>query len=481
MRLLILLALLPMVATAAEPGLDESRARAALQAFTDAVGTDPGADYSEVIPRLFSPAMRERDAGRLPQMLSMLANDGFGELMAVNSARFDEDRGMWVFGVVNADGVDATVYLAITEGGRVDSFGIRMGEPVDVPRVAEAALAETIRNWMAENAADFSGSVIVANGSEPVYTLAKGIADEASGRKMTLDTPMNLGSVNKMFTGVAIAQLVEAGKLDWSDTVGRFLPDYPNEIVRNDVTIAQLLNHTAGVPSYWNDAYMNNRKSIDSQQEFLDTINREPLEFEPGTQWSYSNGGPVILGRIIEKISGMSYYDCIRRNIYQPLGMKHSDHYRRDASNRRFATGYVRNDDAWQPNDDWLGVIGSAAGGGYASATDLLRFSLALQEGRLLDAQTLERMWRETEIDGEPTGYGYLVGTERFHGQRRIGHSGGAPGVSAMFHFFPRAGNEAGYTVIVLSNRDHGAVKIARYLDELVAKAIGERETAGTS
>ena len=143
-----------------------------------------------------------------------------------------------------------------------------------------ALIADRVR---AEAAAGrFSGAVLVARGDELIFADAVGLADRSSGRANTLDTPINLGSINKMFTGIAIAQLQAAGKLDWQDTVGQHLPEFPNAKVRDNVTIHQLLTHTSGVGSYWNQAHAARKHELDSQQDFLETFVNQPLLFEPG-------------------------------------------------------------------------------------------------------------------------------------------------------------------------------------------------------
>lgn len=452
-------------------------AKAALRALLHAAGGDPDADFSARVPSLFSPRLVARAGDqRLAEILSRLANDGWGGRTELLGARLDD--GAWKIGARSREGLEATFALELAADGRIDAFGVEAGLPVEVPRVPPSGFAAAIDKYLDAHATELSGTVVVAHDGVPLVQRAFGLADRATGRRMTLDTPINLGSMNKMFTGVAIGQLVAAGKLHWSDTVGRFLPDYPNATVRDRVTIAQLANHTAGIPSYWNEAYEARKDRLRTQQDFLDTIQDAPLAFEPGTRWEYSNGGPVILGRIIEAVTGQDYYAYVRSHVYAPLGMAHSGSWARDAApgarpSPSYAIGYWAGDPpaadgGLVPNSDWLGRIGSAAGGGYASAPDLLRFAEGLRTGRVLDRRILEDMWIDREVDGRATGYGYLFGVGEDDGHRWVGHTGGAPGVNAFFRLYP----EAGYTVVVLSNVDHGAIAAGQWISQLIQQNL---------
>jgi len=131
----------------------------------------------------------------------------------------------------------------------------------------------------------------------------------------------------EMFTGLAIAQLVAQDKVAYDDMVGKYLPDYPDEQVRDEVTVHQLLTHTSGFGSYWTDAYTQAKNYLRRVSDFAQLCSAGPLALEPGSNFEYSNCGPVVLGLIIEAVSGQNYYDYIRAHVYAPAGMQHSDHY----------------------------------------------------------------------------------------------------------------------------------------------------------
>jgi CubicO group peptidase (beta-lactamase class C family) len=332
-------------------------------------------------------------------------------------------------------------------------------------------IAGELQRYVDELAAkgEFTGSIILAKDGKPLFAKVYGEADKQTGRENTLDTPINLGSMNKMFTGLAITQLVAQGKLAYSDTVGQYLPDYRNQRVRDEVTVHQLLTHTSGLGSYWNEAYSKNKESLSSVSDFAEFFVDNPLQFDPGTDEQYSNAGPVVLGLIIEAISGLDYYQYIRENVYRPAGMAHSDHFDKFENVSGKATGYFvpRNGNELISNQQDLGRIGSPAGGGYASANDLLRFATALYDDRLIDAEHREQMTSKKIPGANGGGYAYLFHDGRINEKRFVGHNGGAPGINAEFSVFP----DSGYAIIVLANLGHAASPVASQIRQWVAYA----------
>lgn len=432
-------------------------------------------DRAALLKAHFSAGIVQRNGeARLHETFTMLA-DMLGPAMASLSPSTvlgNDLEGELHYDLKDGRRVALLLKLLPAEGRApwIDRFGVKPLAPI-VAAVKPAQLPATIAAHIrAEHAAQrFSGAVLVARGDAIIHAQAVGLADRRTGRANTLDTPINLGSINKMFTAIAIAQLQAAGKLDWHDSVGKHLPDFPNAAIRDQVTIHQLLTHTSGVGSYWNDAYEADKHRIDSQQQFLQTFVDQPLLFRPGERMEYSNGGPVILGLVIEALSGRSYRDYVRQHIYRPAGMKHSDHFRRDDRTAGFALGYMRSEeDRWQDNERDLGLRGSAAGGGYASARDLHRFSRALSQQRLLSRQQLEVLWTPYTQPG-PIGYGYLFSVGNTAGKRWVGHNGGAPGISAEFMHHP----DDGLVIIVLANQDHAAMPMREWLHALLEASLG--------
>lgn len=447
--------------------------------FWHTVSAAPG-QRQGLLERHFSAAIRERNGdAHLLESLAMLSEALASDLPVLPGPEViqGEQGPTGELHYTLPTGRRLSLTLAVSDGDspRIDRFALRPLPP-QVAKIAPEQLPAVIGERVeAEfDAGRFSGAVVVARGDEVIYAGAVGLADRASGRANTLDTPINLGSINKMFTAIAIAQLQAAGKLDWQDTVGRHLPDFPNAKIRDHVTIHQLLTHTSGVGSYWNQAHAARRHELDTQQEFLQTFVSEPLLFEPGEKLEYSNGGPVILGLIIEALSGTDYYEYIREHIYRPAGMKHSDHFRRDDVASGIALGYLRTEAGdWQDNGSDLSLRGSAAGGGYASARDLLAYSRALANERLLTRAQLETLWKPYNQTG-PMGYGYLFTVGGTPERRWIGHNGGAPGISAEFMHYP----DDGLAIIVLANQDHASEGMREWLHAQVEAALFETPDA---
>jgi len=227
----------------------------------------------------------------------------------------------------------------------------------------------------------FSGVVLIAKDGKPVLERAAGFANRSLEVRNRIDTKFNLGSINKTFTKLAIAQLLEAGKLSLDDTLGKFLPDFPNPEAAAKVTVAQLIAMRSGIGDFFGPEFNATPKDrIRKLADYLPFFARKPLAFEPGTAEAYSNGGYVTLGLIIEKVSGQTYYNYVRDHIYKPAGMADTDAFELDAIVPNLATGYVGKSRA---NIYTLPARGSSAGGGYSTAPDLVKFAEAVLGDKL--------------------------------------------------------------------------------------------------
>ncbi len=302
----------------------------------------------------------------------------------------------------------------------------------------------------------YSGTFLIAKEGEPVLTRSYGLADKDTKVPNNADTIYNLGSINKIFTALAIGILADEGKLSLDDTIGKHLPGYPNKDAREKATIRQLLSMTSGIgdifgPEY--DATPKTRlRSIDS---YLPLFASKPLEFEPGSDRRYSNGGFLVLGAIIEKASGQSYYDFVRSKIFLPLEMKDTDSYEVDSQKAGIAKGYTRPEGSKAErtrNLDSLPGRGSSGGGGYSTAADLLKFVNALDSGKLKVPESLRK------ADG------VMIARMLSKG---LGIAGGAPGINAVIESKMRGG----YTLIVLSNYDPpSAIELGREIRKMLGQ-----------
>jgi CubicO group peptidase (beta-lactamase class C family) len=217
-------------------------------------------------------------------------------------------------------------------------------DPGDVKRLPDEEIAARAEAYVAKLAAAdlFSGSVVVAHEGKPIFSRACGLASRAHNVANRTDTKFNLGSMNKMFTAVAVAQLAEKGRLAFADPVGKHLSDYPNKAVAEKVTLHHLLTHTSGVGDYFNEKYVEAAKDrFRTVRDFFPLFVDQPLEFEPGSRFRYSNAGFMILGAVIEKVSGENYFDYVREHVYKPAGMSDTDAYEMDQDTPKLATGYT--------------------------------------------------------------------------------------------------------------------------------------------
>ena len=318
----------------------------------------------------------------------------------------------------------------------------------------------------------FSGSVLVARGDE---LLVEQVCGEASKRfhvANNLDTKFNLGSMNKMFTSVSIAQLVEAGRLSFQDPISRYLDEswLPREIT-DRVTIHHLLSHTSGLGSYFNQTYWDgSRELYRTVDDFKPLVQGDQLAFEPGTDYRYSNTGMLLLGAVIESVTGGSYFEYVRGHIYGPAGMNHSDSYEMDFPVENLAIGYIPARDSeygWENNIYKHVIKGGPAGGGFSTVRDLYRFANALTSGRLVSVEMLDTLW----TDHSEQGYGYGFGIQAGPGGRVVGHGGGFPGLNGNLDIFV----DSDYVVAVLANYDRAAGPVATRINSLIRRLHSTR------
>lgn len=314
----------------------------------------------------------------------------------------------------------------------------------------------------------FSGAVLIAKNGRPIWQKAYGYADRDAKTPNTLDTRFRLGSMNKMFTSVSVAQLVQAGKLKYTDTVADVLPDYPNREVARKVTIHQLLTHTSGLGDIFGPEFQKKKDSLREIKDYVQLFADKPLRFEPGTDWAYSNAGFIVLGLVIEKVSGQSYYDYVQRHVYDVAGMKASGSVPKTEKVPNLAVGYTRRgseDGRLVDNRDTLPLRGMSAGGGDSTVGDLMRFAEALRAHKLLNASLTETVTTGKAQPGREAHRKYAYGFEEdyYAGHRIVGHGGGAPGMNGELDMLM----DNGYTVVVLANLDPPAAQtVAAYISE---------------
>ena len=304
----------------------------------------------------------------------------------------------------------------------------------------------------------FSGSVLLAKDGEILYAKAFGEADKDFHVKNTLNTKYNIGSIGKTFTGISIMQLTEQKKLNVNDPVKKYLPDFP---FGEKITLHHLLTHTSGTYNYFaHPDFSTKMFRIRSVSDALPLIYDQPLRFEtPGEQFSYSNSGIVILGAVIEKLTGQSYAEYIKEHILIPAGMNDTGiNYLEDVVENR-AVGYSKSISGIYKRNIYNVPPANADGGIETTVYDMLKYDQALYNNILLSEESKQKMFTPFRND-----YGYCFGITKDFGNTIVGHSGGTTGVSAMFH---RYLNDR-YVIIVLSNYSRTAGPVSRSIEAIV-------------
>jgi D-alanyl-D-alanine carboxypeptidase len=331
-----------------------------------------------------------------------------------------------------------------------------IGHPVPTPESSpapasnDADLASKIRERVAQmHGTDvFSGAILIAHHGKVLLGQASGDADIARNVRNTPETQFGIASMNKMFTAVAILQLVSQGKLALDVPIAKYWPDYPNHDLAARVTVRELLDHTAGTGDIFTPEVETHRSELHTLADVVRLLGNRPVEFQPGTQWEYSNYGFILLGRLIELVSGELYDRYVREHVFLPAGMLHTTP--RPDTNRAggWAIGYTHGPNGLTPTTPTKPeppvAGGTSAGGGYSTVYDLFLFAQALQSGKLLTPSLLKQA---TSWDVVHPAYGFGFSLLSHGG---YGHAGAGPGANGELHILP----ETGYVLVVLANRD---------------------------
>jgi D-alanyl-D-alanine carboxypeptidase len=326
---------------------------------------------------------------------------------------------------------------------------------VDGAQASDPALKRCIAAQA--QAMDLSGAVLLARGGD-VTAYVRGLRAGPGSPAITLSTRFDLASAGKMFTGAAVAQLVEERKVGLNDPIGRYVDGLAPETAA--VTVSQLLSHRSGLGG--DSAFM-------MASDLIPMLGKEKPRFPPGTKYEYANINYLLLGMIVERVSGLSYEAYLQRYVFGPAGMRSTSakHPEKD-----YAVGMTRLTPGEMPpppgSQPWGAanaplspsnveqVPGWSAGGYFSTAGDMRRFFVALTNGTLVRPETLREMMKPWSVarpagDGKPEAdYGLGIGVSSVSGHRSIGHAGGAPGANTATYFFP----DDSVAAIVLTNRD---------------------------
>jgi len=378
------------------------------------------------------------------------------------------------FEVLRVDGNgpdEVTVILREQDGDRVGSMGLRLDKEQRVERFHLTPMAvvpaELMPARVSEDVAwerlvqkaerfvtneQFAGTFAVGRDGQVRRTRSWGESDRERGTKNDVNTRFRVGSMYKMFTAVAVLRLVEQGRISLDASLKTYLPDYPNAALADAVRIRHLLTHTGGTGDIFTAEYNAQRESIREHADYLRLFGARATDFVPGSDESYSNYGYVLLGAVIERVSGQSYHAFVQEHVFKPAGMQNTGAEPEEKARDGISIGYTQSENGWVDNRNLLPWRGTAAGGGYSTVGDLLRFGDALLKGRLLSAKTLAEATHAQAPSGI-YGFGFQLGGDG--DTRQFGHSGGAEGMNGALRIYPATGD----VVVALGNIDPPAAE----------------------
>ncbi len=343
------------------------------------------------------------------------------------------------------------VQMAAGTGGKIERLAFT---PTDRPtgiappaRVPTAAIGRLVDREIAA-LGDFSGVVAIELNGRPIYVRASGLADKERRVPNTLDTRFGMASMGKMFTAVAIMQLVQDGRIDLDAPIGAYIKEYPNPEFARTVTVRELLTHTGGAGDFFSKLWADNVDHLKTPADYVALFGSRPPEFKPGSRFSYANYGFIVLGRIVEEASGQPYDDYLERHVFAPAHMT-STSLRSADPRSATALAYVKDGYPAPPPGMMTRPSRDAtpAGGAFTTAPDMLAFAAALTGHRLLDAaHTSLLLTPQVQGDSGPDSFGFQIFDQ--DGVRWIGHDGGGPGENGGFRVLANGGA----VVIVLSN-----------------------------
>lgn len=472
--------LAPVASLQAQPAA-EAAARSRLEALVGALNDGTAPTLRRFVSEAFAPGFQQ----------AFGINTLVGRLAGLHA----RSQRLSFRGEITASGREARVALHNTLTGEVDSLlvvvepeapyhigGLNprpgaggVAEPESAPR-DDAEMAGRLRAFVARlaTANAFSGVVLLARDGEPLVFEAHGLADRNYEVPVRRDTKFNIGSMNKTFTASIIGQLVDEGVIRWDDPLSRFLPDFPDSASAARVQIHHLLSHTSGLGSYLNRRFMeSSRLRWRTVDDYMALARPDSLRFEPGTRYRYSNTGFLVLGKVIEVVTGKPYEEVVAERIYRRAGMTASNSFDVDLVVPGLAVSYSRM--ATDSGLTWRNTLfehvirGGPAGGGFSTAPDLLRYAEALRAGKIVSRSTLERMRTPRHAMGtNQYGYGYVI----YGGPglpTAFGHGGDFEGVDADLMLF----GDSGLVLIVLANEEMANPAIIRYVQRMLAARGG--------
>lgn len=319
----------------------------------------------------------------------------------------------------------------------------------------------------------FSGSVLVTDRNGNTLTRSCGYANRSERITNTPHTRFAMASGCKIFTAVAICQLVEAGRLELDTRLNECLVGmFPGFDAR--VTVRHLLTHSSGIPDYFDEETMSDFAelwvklpvyTLSGPADFVPLFQHLPMKFTPGERFSYNNAGYIVLGLIVEKVTGLSFTDYVEQHIFAPCGMTDSGYFRTDRLPERTALGYIDRKEKWHTNIFALPFVGGPDGGAYTTVGDLQQFWQHLTENRLLTPAMTTAMLTPHMSSSDTLHYGYGVWISLVDGKPfKYFVMGYDPGVTLRSSYYVKSKRQAHF----LANREGGIKLVGRRMDELI-------------
>ena len=294
-------------------------------------------------------------------------------------------------------------------------------------------------------------AVLVAQNGKILFEKGYGLADVEHRVAITPATKFRIGSITKQFTAAAILKLQEEGKLSVTDKLSKYIPDYPRG---DEVTLQHLLTHTSGIHNFTQkQGFMQRVTNAVAIGDLIKWFKNDPYDFDPGAKTFFENSGYVLLGYIVEKVSGENYGTFLREKFFQPLGMTNTGVYRANLALTHEALGYSYEDHKYQRAVNWDMSWAGGAGALYSTVEDLYRWNEGIFNGKVLNEASLKAAFtpvktKENEEDNSGDGYGYGWGITTLRGEREISHAGGLSGFRSFLLRLPKEN----FTVVLLGN-----------------------------
>ncbi|WP_215142979.1 serine hydrolase domain-containing protein [Exiguobacterium qingdaonense] len=318
----------------------------------------------------------------------------------------------------------------------------------------------------------FSGVYLVTDRNESTYQ-SYGYANRSEQIQHDVTTRFGIASGCKLFTAIAICQLVEQGKLSFSTSLDSFQTfDLPH--LSPNVTVHQLLTHTSGIPDYFDESVSDDFEALwrdipmyrlQQLHDFLPLFQQKNMKDEPGSRFSYNNAGYILLGLIVEEVTGQPFTDYVEQSIFQPAGMTDSGYFSLDVLPSKTALGYIDNSDGtWRTNQYAIPIKGGADGGAYVTAQDMTQFWKALFSHRLLDtASTSLLLTPHVTVNdhGGSYGYGLWIQHHASGDVYKYHVMGYDPGVSFHSGYYP----EVDTISVVCANQSDGAFDVMKQIE----------------